>query len=231
MPEQEVIEDLREQESTTEKESTQDWDKEKQRADMEHANFLKAKTEKETLATTYETRIADLESKIKVNQDRVEIEELDPLRADVPDLVNQNRLLINELKDLKKGYSELKSLATEFQTTESNRKAETKRQSMIDKICKPLDKQYGAKYRNKAVKAAEDAVQNGTESQPSDAIDAYFMLETYYKKLKETDETKPEKKVIPTDNGSGAFSFMGAEIKEGSLDSVLAQIRKVGRKT
>lgn len=210
---------------------TKDWDKEKQRADMEHANFLKAKTEKETLAATYEARIADLESRIKVNQDKVEISELDPLRADVPDLVNQNRALIQELKDLKKGYTELKSLATEFQTKEVKREADAKRQATIDKICKPLDKQYGAKYRNKAVKAAEDAVNGGTESQPSDAIDAYFMLEKYYKQLKSEDETKPKEDVIPTDNGAGAFSFMGAEIKEGSLDQVMGQIRKLGRKT
>jgi uncharacterized coiled-coil DUF342 family protein len=63
-------------------EETQNWDKEKQRADMEHANFLKAKGANEELQgklDTYESRMSQLEEQIKVNQEKVEIAELDPL--------------------------------------------------------------------------------------------------------------------------------------------------------
>lgn len=228
MPEQEVIE------KAEEVKDTKEWDKEKQRADMEHANFLKAKSEKDALASELgqtKSEIQKLREEIKVNQKKVEIAELDPLRADVPDLVNQNRLLIQRLNQLEESQAQLKSLADEYRTREQKRQAEAERQETIDKICKPLDAEYGAKYRSKAMKMAEDAVAEGKESQPKDAIEAYFLLKKYYGKLKTDDETKKTETKIPTDNGSGAFSFIGKELKEGSLDDVLAQVRKLGRKT
>jgi uncharacterized protein (DUF3084 family) len=212
----------------------QDWDKEKQRADMEHANFLKAKSQNDDLQgklDTYESRMSQLEAQIKVNQEKVEIAELDPLRADVPDLVNQNQKLIQRLKAVESQFRQLESKATEFEKIELDRKATTERQATIDKICKPLDKEYGAKFRSKAIKIAEEAVNSGEEATPKDAIDAYFMLEKVYKKLRSEDETEKKKEAIPVDTGSNAFSFQSADIGEGSLKEVVAQMRKsVGRK-
>jgi uncharacterized coiled-coil DUF342 family protein len=214
-------------------EDTKDWDKEKQRADMEHANFLKAKSQNDKLSdklNTYESRMSQLESQIKVNQEKVEIAELDPLRADVPDLVNQNQKLIQRLKNVEAQFQQLQSKATTFESIEQERQLKEERQATIDKICKPLDKEYGAKFRSKAVKMAEEAVNNGEEDAPKDAMDAYFMLTRYYKKLKTEDETV-KKETIPVDTGSGAFSFQTSEIGDGSLKEVIAQMRKaVGRK-
>jgi hypothetical protein len=225
MSEQEVIE--------VQEEQTEEWNKEKQRADMEHANFLKAKQEKDLLAgklDSMEQTISRLQEAIKVNQEQVEIGELDPLRADVPDLVNQNQKLIARLKKLEQEQMELKSLATQYKTKEQQREQDTVRQKMIDKICKPLDSQYGAKFRTKAVKMAEELVAEGKESQPEDALDARMLLEKCYKQLSSKDETKEEKTKIPTDNGAGAFSFVGSEIKEGSLNDVMGQLRKTMRR-
>jgi hypothetical protein len=211
------------------------WDAERQRADLERANFQRAKAEKEQLATkvsAYEGRIADLEKQIKVNAKSVEIQELDPLRADVPDVVKQNQLLIQELKSLRKGYNELQELASDFQKTEAQRRAESDRQKNIEKICKPLDTKFGAKYRTKAVKLAEDAIADGREDTPTSELDAFFILERYYEKVKsEEDKAKPKDTPIPTDNGSKAFSFLTSDIKEGSLEDVMAQLRKKKTKT
>ena len=208
---------------------SQKWDKEKQRADMEHANFLKAKSQKDMLESklgNYESRMEQLEKQIKVNQDKVEIAELDPLRADVPDLVNQNQKLIQKLKQMETQFQSLQSKAQTFEEKESQRQQNEDRQKTIDKICKPLDKEYGAKYRSKAVKMAEDAVNNGDEESPLDAMDAYLMLTRYYKKVKSEDETEKKKETIPVDTGLGAFSFQGTDIKEGSLNDVIGAMRK-----
>jgi hypothetical protein len=210
--------------------SQKKWDAERQKLDMERANFQRAKAEKEQLAgkvSVYEQKIADLEKQIKVNQSKVEIQELDPLRADVPDLVKQNQLLIQELNGLKRGYTELQLLASEFQRTERTRQEEVARQKQIEKICKPLDDEFGAKYRTKAVKMAEDAVNNGEEAAPASEIDAFFTLKKFYEKIK-SEDSKPKQKEspIPTDNGNHAFSFLTSDIQEGSLQEVMAQIRK-----
>lgn len=213
-------------------EETQGWDKEKQRADMEHANFLKAKSRNEELQSkleTYESRMADIESQIKEKQKEVEIAELDPLRADVPDLVNQNQKLIQRLKNMELQFKTLQSKAVEFEKKELTRQQTEERQAMIDKICKPLDKEYGAKFRSKAIKLAEEAVNNGTEESPKDAMDAYFLLNKVYAKLAEEAKTV-EKKSIPVDTGNQAFSFQSSDIGEGSLRDVVAKMKKsVGR--
>lgn len=214
-------------------ETKPEWDKEKQRADMERANFLKAKSQNEQLTaklSEYDSKIAELQSQIKVNQKEVEIAELDPLRADVPDLVNQNQKLIQRLKNMEAQFQSLQSKAMTFEQKEAERQQKEQRQATIDKICKPLDKQFGAKYRSAAVKAAEDAVNNGVEDSPKDELDAYFLLTKYYQKLKE-EEATTKKEQIPVDTGAGAFSFQGTDIKEGSLNDVISAMRKkVGRK-
>ena len=214
-------------------EETKDWDKEKQRADMEHSNFLKAKTQNEELTgklETYEARMSTLENSIKVNQEKVEIAELDPLRADVPDLVNQNQKLIQRLKNMENQFTELQTKATNFEKVETDRQLATDRQKTIDKICKPLDKEFGAKFRSKAVELAEAEVTSGETPSPQDGFDAYIILEKQYRKLKADDETV-KKEAIPVDTGSGAFSFQSTDLKDGSLKEVLGAMRKsVGRK-
>jgi seryl-tRNA synthetase len=212
----------------------QEWDKDKQRADMEHANFLKAKGENEKLSakiTDFESKISSLEEQIKVNQQKVEIAELDPLRADVPDLVNQNQKLIQRLKQAEDNLQNLMTKATDYERKELERQQKEQRQETIDKICKPLDKEFGAKYRSKAVKMAEAMVNDGKADSPQDAMDAYLLLTKCYKELVEADKEKTVKEKLPVDTGAGAFSFQGTDIKEGSLDEVMAAMRKsVGRK-
>jgi hypothetical protein len=112
-----------------------------------------------------------------------------------------------------------------------SRQQSEERQATIDKICKPLDKEYGAKFRSKAIKMAEEAVNDGKEQAPKDAMDAYFMLQKVYAKLAEEAKSVEKKETIPVDTGSSAFSFQTSEIGEGSLKDVVAQMRKsVGRK-
>ena len=215
-------------------EETQNWDKEKQRADMEHANFLKAKASNDELTSklsNYEARMASLENSIKVSQEQVEIAELDPLRADVPDLVNQNHKLIQRLKNMEGQFRELQTKTTSFEKIETDRQLATERQQTIEKICKPLDKEFGAKFRSKAVELAEAEVNEGRVPAPQDGFDAYLILEKQYRKLKGDDETKAKKETIPVDTGSGAFSFQTSDIGEGSIKEVMAKMRKsVGRK-
>jgi hypothetical protein len=211
-------------------ESEKKWDTERQRADMEHANFLKAKTEKDELAgkiTSYEGRIAELEKQIQVNRNKVEIGELDPLKADLPDVVNQNQKLVRELNGLRGALSQLEEKAKQYEQKEFLRVQQEQRSEMINNICSPLDQEFGAKFRSKAIKMAEDAVNGGRETPPKGELQAYHLLKKYYKLAKDEETEEKKKEPIPTDNGSGAFSFTGTEIKEGPLNDVVGQIRKL----
>jgi chromosome segregation ATPase len=208
---------------------TKNWDKEKQRADMEHANFMKQKAQTEELAqrvSTYESKMASLEEQIKVNQQKqVEIQELDPLSADVPDLVKQNRKLIEKLGEMQTQFASLDQKAREFEAAENRRKQAEQRGALIDKVCKPLDDEYGAKFRSEAVKIAEDLVNSGKVPSPDDALDAYRILKDVYKDLKAKDKPEPKPKGLPVDTGDTAFSFQGTDLKEGSLRDVVGKMR------
>jgi chromosome segregation ATPase len=215
----------------TEVEATKDWDKEKQRADMEHANWEKANAANKELQSkvgTYESQIASLREQVKVNEAKIEIQELDPLSADVPDLVKQNKKLIERLEQVESYYSNLKAESDSLKRSEESRTAEKQKKAVVDKICQPLDKEFGAKYRTAAVKEVEDAVEAGTLASPSDALDAYQLLLPVYKRLKAEDEAKSKGSSdgIAVDTGSSsAFSFATEGLKEGSLRDVIGQMR------
>jgi predicted nucleic acid-binding Zn-ribbon protein len=211
--------------------SKDDWNKEKQRADMEHANWEKAneaKKELEQRVSGYEAEVASLRNKLKVNESKIEISELDPLSADVPDLVKQNKLLIERVKQIESYYDKLQDEAESLKRSEQSRTAEKQKQAVVDKICQPLDKEFGAKYRTKAVAEVEAAVEAGSVTTPQDALDAYQLLLPVYKRLKAEDETKSRGSsdgIAVDTGGSSAFSFVSEGLKEGSLKDVVGQMR------
>ena len=212
-------------------EDEQQWNKERQRAEQAEANLKKVLADKNLMVeqlSDYESQIAQLEGQIRTTaKHQEELEELDPNSADIPDLVKQNKKLFSELKNTKTALSKLEALATEFQKRETARDAEVRKQEIIEKILKPLDEEFGGKYRNTAKKMADELVNLGQENQPKDAFDAYLLLYKCYKKLKKDDATQEaQKKNVSPDSGAGGVDYRPENVKEGTFKEVLAEMRK-----
>lgn len=210
------------------------WSQEKQRADQAEANFRKSSTEKDELVlaisdrdeklTKLEQRITDLaESKDIPDEDL-----LDPDLVDAKTIKTVSKMN-RQIRDQEKAIEKLKKLADDFQEKTKKQEVKSEKEKTIERILKPLDKEFGAKFRNAARKMADDLVDGGKEKQPQDIIEAMTLMRQCYSAVvkTETDKTE-EKKKVQTDSGSGSLSLDSAELKKGSRMEVLADIKKKG---
>ncbi len=182
---------------------------------------------KASLADT-QKKLNDIEQSLKVSRtQQVEIEELDPLKADVPDVIKQNRQMADRIRAYEGRIASLEKLATNFQQTEQMREAERRKQETIERILTPLDEKFGAKFRNEAKKMADDLVDSGKEPQPNTELAAYLLMEKCYAQVKEKSEKTGKKtSPVPADNGFGGVPFKEDTAKEGTLQEVLSEMRK-----
>ena len=172
----------------TTEEPKPEWDKTRQQIDQLSSNLKGALNDNKTLKdgiTELNEKLNTLEQSLKVNQTpKVEIAELDPMRADVPDVVNQNRQLADYIQKQNERIKTLEALGAEFKEREQKREAEQQQKSTIERILKPLDERYGAKYRNDAKKLADEKVDSGQVPQPKDSLEARDLLEQCYQEVK-----------------------------------------------
>ncbi len=224
MAEEEVKEEQTEETQVDEK-----WDKERQRADQLDSNLKKVASERDSLQenmTRLQAEKEELERQIKVNQEsQVEINPLDPLQSDIPDLVNQNNKVIEELAETKRQLAELKTIADEYKSLEQKRQADARREAAIEEVLGPLDDRFGAKYRAPAKKLADELVQKGEAKQPQDKFEAFLLLEKCYDQVSKKALDKKAEKILP-DTGGGGVPFKDSQMKEGSREEVLAEMRK-----
>ena len=87
-----------------------------------------------------------------------------------------------------------------------------RRTARKERILSKLDETYGAKYRNEALKLAQEAA-NEDGKAPDGELDVYLLLDKKYSELKDKDKTS--EKDIPIDNGSGGVTFKEGDVKEG----------------
>lgn len=209
------------------------WDKDKQRADQAEANLRKILEEKEDLdgrLNAQAEKVAALEKRLQQQADKVDIEDLDPNVADIPDVVRVNKKLIDELKASKEKLAKLETAEAEFRAMMAEQQAEKTKQQRIEKILKPLDEEFGAKYRNAAYKLANEAVAKG-EPAPSDHIDGYLFMRKFYKQAIDAEKksTESAEESVSLDTGGGGFFYGGSDVKEGSLNEVVADVKKKWR--
>ncbi len=220
-------------EEKTEEKVDEKWSQEKQRADQAEANFKKASTEKDDLMLAIserdeklgklEQRIADLAE----SQD-VPIEDLlDPDLVDAKTIKTVGKMA-KEIRDQKKAIDKLTKLAEGFKEKAAKDDAKSEKDKTIERILKPLDKEFGAKFRNSARKRADKLVDDGTEKQPKDVIEAMTLMRACYMFVKDEAEKKETKTKTQTDSGTSSLSLDSPEVKKGSRLEVLADIKKKG---
>lgn len=208
-----------------------EWDKERQRADEEHANYekaedarIKAIAENEALAEQYsanQARLAELEAQVTAQNDRKDETELDP------DLVDKNVIkeivnLKNTVKTLAKAKDEQAAKIAGYEKKEQAKEADVRLEQTINKVCTPLDEQFSPKFRNPARKLAEKLVKSGAEEAPQDAFDAYLLMEKCYNKVSEKEKPEGDE----TDDGKGGAPSPPQARKEGTPEEVLADMIK-----
>ena len=221
-----------EKQETTEQDEK--WSKEKQRADQAEANYRKLVAERDGIAAGVSERdgkIAALEQKIAdlAEAKDVPVEDLlDPDLVDAKTIKTVSKMA-NQIREQQKKIEKLAKLADSFQEKAKKQDAKTQKEKIIEKLLKPLDEEFGAKYRNKAKKLADSLVDEGKEQQPGDIIEANTLMRKCYLQVKKEAEEKVEKKKpVQTDNGSSSFTLDESIPKQGSRNEILAGMRKKG---
>jgi len=208
-----------------------EWDKERQRADQAEANLRKSQakqSESDIRSQQLEREVSDL--KDKMNQIEavkgLDLADLDPDKADVPDVVKEYAKISRALKETTSKLTALEQKATKYENDAEFDRQEREKVGVIERICKPLDKKYGSSLRNEARKRAEAKVAERGFA-PKDSLECYQMLEDEYIVLKA--EASKEEKTAPSDNGRGGSKVsFGDNITPGKLGDVMSQIRKDG---
>ncbi len=238
--EEEKAEETSKQETAKEDKAKAGWDKERQRVDQLQANVRKLADEKQGLAEQLSTmskqssgladKITALESKLAEKQEIKEQVDLDPDLYD-PKLIKTINLLKSELASAKSAMTESNKKIDELSQAKEQIEAERllereqkRRDEIQEKILSDLDADFGAKFRNEAMKMAQKEVDE-TGKPPVGEFAVYHLLKKYYKEAaskapKKTDTTK-----VRVDTGSGGVSFNDGEVKEGSRKDVLNQLR------
>lgn len=203
------------------------WDQTRQQIDQLSANIRKMREDKETLLGAMESRdnqIDELRKEIRGLKEAST--RLDPNTVDIPTLVQR----LNDLEDARRRdaeqYAALSDKARRYEQTEAQRQQEQQRQETIDKVCKPLDAKYGAKYRNAAKQLADRWVDEYVEPRPQDALDARDLLDKAYAEVVRR-ERKPEPpKSPPQDSGAAGTSFTDELPAQGTLQEIRAAMSK-----
>jgi len=204
------------------------WDEMRQQVDQAESVARKAREEAETLSAAYTEAQAEIEKLKTANAERqrdidVKKSELDQMD---PDLVDKNVIknlerMQQRLDKSEKRAEQLELKAKAYEEAETKRNEKVRKAETREKILKPLDTEFGAKFRNEALKMADDLVDSGKEKQPTDPIEAMILLRKCYQQV--SDKKKPS---VATDSGASGVSHQPAKRKTGSLDDVFDDMLK-----
>lgn len=220
---------------------TDGWDKDRQRVDQLQANVSKIASEKaevdsqlsemaeraretqetvarlsEQLANAKATQSVDESLDSDLYDDKLikKINALEIAVANAEKSRGEDRTQIKELQDAKAQFEE--NAENELEVT---RKADRKELILTD-----LDKEFGSKFRNEALKLAQDEVDQ-TGKAPDGEYAVHMLLRKHYTQLSLTPNTTKTFSSVQVDTGDGGVAFNEGEIEEGSRDDVMAQIR------
>lgn len=218
-------------------EDQEKWDKQRQEVDQANANFRKAQAEAEAAVAEKEAISEQLgqvtsevgELKAAAKEKEAELESLDPLSVD-PGVIKNLETLRSELSETRKQLSTLQQKAVQYEAQETARQQVETKKSREEAILGACDEKYGAKYRNAALKLAAEKVEKSGKAPGSNTRDPYivttqvytFMDSCYAEVAKVKEEPKKE---VPVDTGAGGVIFQDGDVKSGTLQDVLKQMR------
>lgn len=210
------------------------WDKERQRADQAEAELGKATTERDDLsdelAETHteieglKSQIAEIEAKSEKPDD---FKTLDSELVD-PAVAHNLKTLQDKLAKTEKQLTDQQAKIDTYEKQEAEKQKIQQHEETVEQILSLCDDDYGAKYRNAAIKLADEIT--AKEKRPKDFIAGLKLMKKCYKQVKEAEDKKTSDKTVPTDSGGGDVPFDDTKLKTGSRQEVLADMQKRGLK-
>ena len=188
----------------------------------ERANALQAQIEAESQKTT---ELQDAYSETLTKLEEVEAKLNAPAYGDAGELADEGlkknqQLLINKLDTLEKRQAEQDAKIARYETQAKKDADRDYREATIERICKPLDDEFGAKHRAAAIKLGEKWIADGVVTQPKDAIDAAHLTRKCYMEVSKKTETPSF-----TDTGKSSKTIPAKTGKPGTHEEVMADLR------
>lgn len=162
-------------------------------------------------------RLKDLEAKI---EQQSQYQKMDTDVVD-PAVAQNIKALQEQIQGLSGKLNEQNSKITLYEQKEQQREQDRQYNEAVEQICKPLDEEYGQKYRSEARKLADKAVEDGDVPKPQTTLESFLLHKKYYAQLKESNKTE---KTTPTDSGKNTVPVK-ANGKPGSFADVLAEMK------
>ena len=216
------------------------WDRDKQMIEFERSNARRAREEVSTLTSAYEqsnTQINQLKAEIAEIKDAKEtekqkLETMDPDLAD--DKVIKNIQLIEErltakeqqISAMSKKIDDYEKQQADAQAKTANEQTKASVFKSVESSMAKLDIPGAAKYRNEAVKLADELVDSGQRKQPKTFDEAIDLMTDCYLQVKKGQKTKDS---VSVDTGKGGTTASGKKtggIKPGKIEDVRAQMLK-----
>lgn len=202
-----------------------EWDTARQEKEQAEANYTKAVAENEAISeelVSSQTKIAELEEQITAKKDEPSYPDLDDTLTD-GNVIKSITQMRAELKEAKQERDELKTYAETHKASEEQRQAQVYEDKLIEKIHKPLDKEFGVKYHNQARALADKLIEEGKEKKPADAIDAMNLMRKCYIEASKEPDKKGDS--VRTDSGGGGITSPSGQKKAGTNVEIFADLR------
>lgn len=233
-------------EEQKEEQKDEKWDKARQELDQYKSSVDKLSEQKSELQeqvgelqTTIEQerqetadKLTNIEKQLtdKAKEEKIDdIENLDPDLVDanvikvLKGLKNQQQLLEKQLTEKDADIAKLQEAKDQYETDREKSAEEARKAVTKEKILSSLDQEFGSKFRNDAVKLANQKVKETGKTPESEFI-YKFIRDCYIEVEKNAPKETPEKETVSVDSGASGVTFKEGEIKEGSIEEVLPQI-------
>ena len=210
------------------------WDKERQRADQAEANFRREQRSRQEIAEqarnldekvkVYESQLEKLAKANEVNVDDIDSEFVDPK------VKLALKTLQNKIDSVNKKADDLEKTKQRYEQNEREARQNELREQSKTEILSDIESDYPAKFRNDAIKLANDEVANGKFGKdaegnplsPPDSYSAAKLLRQQYKKLADSDKT-PRKTVAADSGKGGSVAGESSEAKKTTFGSVVKE--------
>ena len=222
-------EEVKDEQVDTVKEETvkkSEYDKTQQQIDQERANARKARERAEQAERQSHALKQELdrtkEQLDEINEKLNRPPAIDEDAADIPDLVKYAKTLEETIRQHEKDMKVLKAAAEQSRQQASQAAVEKESARLQEQILTDCDEEFGAKFRNEALKMADSLVEKGEVELPKSPLDGYKLMRKCYQKIASSTKKAP---ATATDSG-GSVVPADSGIKPGSRQEVLKQMKK-----
>lgn len=242
-PEIKTEEEVAAEAKEAEAKKAEEYSKAQQQIDQERANTQRAQAERDVLSeelTDTHTEIESLKSQIaEVKTKSEKTDDFKTLDADMidPAVVHNLKILQDKLNTAEKQLTGQQTKIDNYEAAEIVKVDKQRHEETVEEIYSTCDEEFGPKFRNDAIKLADELVKSGKEKAPDSKkvgfersfIQGLKLMRRCYKQVSE--DKKASGNPVPTDSGGGGVPFDDTKKKTGTRQEVLADMRKKGLKS